>query len=187
MAATAIAGKDMLLFVRKREDYMTEDASKNRFQTEHSISMEMETDSQVTKDGNLVSITDGENTVDMTSLAYEDETEVIETWKLMKQWFKNKDLVELWQANLASGKDGQNIECDYFQGYLTSFELSAAADSTVELSFSYSINGVGTEGIDLLTPDQLAAVKNAQYEYERMSAGGGPSLDAEPSEPEETV
>ena len=43
--ATVISGKDMLLFFRKRADHATADASKLRFQTEHSISMEKESES----------------------------------------------------------------------------------------------------------------------------------------------
>ncbi len=51
--ASVISGKDMLLFFRKRADHATVDASKLRFQTEHSISMEKESESTQTKDGNV--------------------------------------------------------------------------------------------------------------------------------------
>ena len=44
--ASVISGKDMLLFFRKRADHATADASKLRFQTEHSISMEKESQTQ---------------------------------------------------------------------------------------------------------------------------------------------
>lgn len=172
MGATLINGREMMLFVRARKDHATTDAARNRFQTEHSISMGMDVESTVTKDGIINSIADGENTVDMSSLAYRDDEATIETWKEMRTWFKNKELVELWQVDIESGLDGADLEADYFQGYLTSFEMSSPADGNVTLSFSYAINGAGVEGTDTLTEEQLQAVRNAQYDYQTLQATG---------------
>ena len=170
--ASVISGKDMLLFFRKRADHATVDASKLRFQTEHSISMEKESDSTPTKDGNVVRVSDGENTADISSLAYREDGETIEVWKTLKKNFQNDDLMEMWQVDINSGTDGTNLDVDYFQGYFTAFEISPPADGNVELSYTFAINGNGVEGTDSLTPEQLAEERNAQYDYETLKATG---------------
>lgn len=173
MAATLITGKNMMLFVRAYKDRTTKDAARNRFQTEHSISMSKDVEATPTKDGIINTIADGENTVDLSSLAYRDDETTIETWKDMRTWFKGNELVELWQVDIESGTDGADLEAEYFQGYLTTFDLSAPAEGNVELSFSYAINGMGAEGTDTLTPEQLQAVQNAQYDYKSLKAEAG--------------
>ena len=162
----------MLLFFRKRADHATVDASKLRFQTEHSISMEKESESTQTKDGNVVTVSDGENTADISSLAYREDDTTIETWKTLKKNFQNNDLMEMWQVDINSGANGKTREVDYFQGYFTSFELSSAADGNVELSYTFAINGNGAEGTDSLTAEQLAEVRTAQYDYQTLKASG---------------
>lgn len=170
--ASVISGKDMLLFFRRRANHETEDASKLRFQTEHSISMEKESESTPTKDGNVVTVSDGENSADITSLAYREDTDTVEVWKELKRYYQAGDLMEMWQVDIGSGLDGKDLDADYFQGYFTAFELSAASDGNVELNYTFAINGNGVEGTDSLTAEQLAEVRNAQYDYESLKATG---------------
>ena len=170
--ATVISGKDMLLFFRKRADHATVDASKLRFQTEHSISMEKESESTQTKDGNVVTVSDGENSADISSLAYREDGETIEVWKELKGYFQDNELMEMWQVDINSGLNGTDLDADYYQGYFTAFELSSAADGNVELSYTFAINGNGATGTDSLTPEQLSEVRNAQYDYETLKATG---------------
>ena len=170
--ASVISGKDMLLFFRKRADHATADASKLRFQTEHSISMEKESESTQTKDGIYVTVSDGENSADISSLAYREDDETIEVWKELKGYFQDNEEMEMWQVDINSGLNGTDLDADYYRGFFTAFELSAAADGNVELSYTFAINGNGAEGTDSLTPEQLAEVRNAQYDYETLKATG---------------
>ncbi|MEX2805038.1 phage major tail protein, TP901-1 family [Streptococcus sp. H31] len=169
--AEVISGKNLILFFRKYDNRATEDASKLRFQTEHSISLENETEGTITKDGNINTISDGENTISITSLAYIDDTETIETWRELRKYFKQKALVEVWQIDTASAT-GDQYDAEYYQGYFSSFELSAPADDKVELSFEFAINGNGAEGTDVLTDEQKQAVAAVQYEYAKMAKTG---------------
>lgn len=169
--AELISGKDLVLFFRRRADHATEDGAKLRFQTEHSFSFGKETETIITKDGPINVISDGENTADITSLAYKEETAPIETWKNIRTWFKNNDLVEIWQVDVSSLSTG-TYSVEYFQGYVTSFEISAPAEGRVELSMSYAINGNGAEGTDTLTAEQLAAIESTAYEYETIAKTG---------------
>ena len=72
MTFEVMDGKDLLAFFRLLKDRTKNDASRIRFMTEQTLSMEKETDSQTTVDGIVSSIADGENTIEFSALAYRD-------------------------------------------------------------------------------------------------------------------
>lgn len=168
-----IQGKSFLLFFRKLADAKSKAADKLKFQTEHTIKTEKETEATKTKDGIINSLSDGENTIDIKSFAYTSDEKTTAIWKELRRYFKDGDVVEIWQVDLTSksSKD-QKYEAEYFQGYFTSFEISAPADGQVELSMTYAINGNGVEGKDTLTPEQEQAVSDLLYKYKSMASGG---------------
>lgn len=170
--AQVLQGENLILFFRKYADRATSAGARLKFQTEHSIAQEKETEATKTKDGIINSITDGESTVDITSLAYVEDGETVEIWKELRKWFKANELVEIWQVNLADKATDGKYEADYFQGYFTSFEISAPADGAVELSASYAINGSGAQGKESLSEEQINAIRSAQYAYRTLAEGG---------------
>ena len=173
MAVQVLSGRDVILFFRERALHATEDAAKLRFQTEHSIAKEKETESTQTKDGIVNSISDGENTADITSLAYKDDTQTLTTWETLEDCFDRNALMEMWQVDITGvTAEAPEVKATYFQGYFTSFEQSNPADGNVELSYSFAINGKGVKGTDTLTEAQLAAVQSLMYEYETIAATG---------------
>ena len=176
MAIETISGKDYLTFFRLLKDRTKKDAARIRFMTEQSLSMEKETDSQTTVDGVVNSIADGENTFEFSSLAYRDtDATTIEMWKEIRNWFLDGETVEIWNVDVNSGKLNSETGktehlVDYFQGKLTSFELSSPADGKVELSYSYAIDGKGHfDHKDVLTEDQANAIKAALYAYHTLA------------------
>lgn len=163
-------GKNVILFFREFAKRETESAAKLRFQTEHSISKSKENESTTTKDGVINSISDGENTADITSLAYSDDTQTLTTWQRLEDMFDKNALVEMWQVDITGvTSDNLTVKPTYFQGYFTDFELSAPADGQVELSYTFAINGNGVSGDDVLTSDQLNSVQATVYEYQKMA------------------
>lgn len=160
-------GKNLVLFFREWSKRKTEDGAKLRFQMEHSISKEKETEATVTKDGVINTIADGENTAEVTSLAYVDDTETITTWEKLEEMFDRNALVEMWQVDITN-PEAKEFTPTYYQGYFTSFEISAPADGQVELSYSYAINGKGVKGDDTLTEAQLKSVQSTMYEYTKI-------------------
>ena len=173
-------GKDLWTFCRKQKDKKTADASRIRFMTEQTLSMEKETDSQTTVDGIVSSVADGENTIEFSSLAYRDtDAETIEMWKELRNWYLNNETVEVWNVDIKSGKENDSshkteYSVDYFQCKFTSFELKASADGKVELSYSYTIDGKGLfDKKDTLTPEQEAAVAAANYAYQTLAKEAG--------------
>ena len=180
MAFEVMDGKDLLTFFRLLKNKKTADASRIRFMTEQTLSMEKETDSQTTVDGIVSSVADGENTIEFSSLAYRDtDAETIEMWKELRNWYLNNETVEIWNVDIKSGKKNDSSQkteylVDYFQGKFTSFELKAAADGKVELSYSYTIDGKGHfDKKDSLTPEQEAAVAAANYAYNTLAKEAG--------------
>ena len=176
MPIEVINGKDYLTFFRLLKDRTKKDAARTRFMTEQTLSMEKETDSQTTVDGVVNSIADGENTFEFSSLAYrETDATTIEMWKEIRNWFLNNETVEIWNVDINSGKLNAETSktehlVDYFQGKLTSFEMSSPADGKVELSYSYSIDGKGIfDNKDVLTDEQAAAAKAALYAYHTLA------------------
>lgn len=180
MTFEVMDGKDLLAFFRLFKDRETVNASRIRFMTEQTLSMEKETDSQTTVDGIVSSVADGENTIDFSALAYRDtDAETIEMWKELRNWYLDNETVEVWNVDIKSGKENSvshktEYLVDYFQGKFTSFELKASADGKVELSYSFTIDGKGHfDKKDSLTPEQEAAVAAANYAYHTLAKEGG--------------
>ena len=174
--AEIINGKDYLSFFRRYADRTKNDAAAIRFMTEVTVKLEKETDSTSTVDGNVSSVSDGDNTLDVKSIAYRTkDTEVIEMWKQMREWFLNEEVVEVWNVDIKSGKENSDTHkteylVDYFQGKFTEFEMKSAADGKVELSYSYAIDGCGIwNHKDVLSEQQELAVKAAQYAYHTLA------------------
>lgn len=168
------AGKDLILFFRRRKDHQTEDGAKLRFATEHSINEEKTSNSTMTKDGNKNSISDGENTADISSLLERLEREqtgdaTVEVWKQLRRWYRANEEVEIWEVDAGSGVDGE-YDVQYMRGHFTSFAIAAPADGDATLEASYAINGHIIEESDTLTPAQIETLEATQYEYASIQA-----------------
>ncbi|MBF0747286.1 phage major tail protein, TP901-1 family [Gemella sp. 19428wG2_WT2a] len=175
-AIKAMNGKELLAFFRRYKDRTKEDASRISFMTEHLISMEKESGSTVTVDGTVKSLADGENELELSSIANRvEDSKTLAVWEEMHKWFLDGDLVEFWEVDIESMRINEETQkeeykVNYFQGYLTSFEMSAAADANVELKYTLAINGNGIWGHwDTLSENQKLAVKGVQYAYHTLS------------------
>lgn len=176
--AELLMGKNLILFFREHSKRQTEDGAKLRFQTEHTITKEKETEAIITKDGVINTIGDGENTAEVTSLAYIDDEETITTWRQLEDMFDRNVLVEMWEIDITD-PEAKEFDAKYYQGYFTSFEISAPADGQTELTYEFAINGNGVEGTDTLNEEQLAAVKKTMYEYTQIARLGESAASGE--------
>jgi TP901-1 family phage major tail protein len=164
-----ISGKNVILFFRERAKHDKEDGSRLKFQTEHSLSKEKESDTTITKDGPMTTIADGESSFDISSLAYKDDNGTLTVWENLEDCFDRGALMELWEVDISGVSDSQlKVKPVYYQGYFTSFEKNAPAEGKVELSFSFTINGKGVKGEETLTSEQLAVIKKTMYEYQTI-------------------
>lgn len=167
--ATALHGMDLVLFFRLWENREDEDGARLRFQTEHTISEEKESESNPTKDGHVVNVTDGENSIEFTSYAYAEDKGTQAMWKQLHQWFKEGKKVETWEVDTANVTEEGVYEPTYYVGFVTAFEKSAPSDGNVELNFTLSTEGYGVEGEDTLTAAQLETLKATAREYESLN------------------
>lgn len=164
--AEAISGQDYLLFFRAWKNRATESGAKLAFQTEHSIDMSKETEATPTKDGIINTISDGDNTISITSLAYRDDAGTLTVWEKLKQLFKDNELVEVWEVDRKSAETGGEFKADYYQGLISSFTKSAPSDGNAELEMEYAINGSGVSGTVSLSGEQQAV---AQYVFHDLA------------------
>jgi len=173
-------GSVLVSYFRRLADQDTVDASKYRFQSEVTVSKEKENENVITIEGTRNVVTDGEKTAEFTSIAYVSDEETITMWEQMEEWFDNVDQLEFWLVNTATLDDSTNeVSAKYYRGFFTSFELSAAADGQVELSYTLAIDGKGAKGTDTLSDDQVADLRRANaYDYQSMQAGGSDSGSA---------
>lgn len=164
-----IHGMDLVLFFRRLIDQAEEDGARLRFQTEHTISEEKESESNPTKDGQVVNVTDGENTIDFTSYAYVEDNGTQAMWKELHRYFQANEKLEIWEVDKKNTTEDGLYNATYYVGFITSFEKSAPSDGNVELSFTVTLEGAGTEGTDVLTPEQEQTVGAISREYESLN------------------
>ncbi|HHJ5109178.1 TPA: phage major tail protein, TP901-1 family [Enterococcus faecium] len=168
----ALKGIDVILLYRLLKKETQEAAWKMAFQTEHENSLSRDSDSTVTKDGNVQSLSPVEYDLSVTSIVAKGDKHVDE----MKQALLNGDIIEIWEINKAEKGTGDNADkykATYLQAYVSEFTPSATAGDNVELSLSFAVNGVGQDGYATLTEDQADVVQYAFKDTVQVNAGSG--------------
>ena len=65
--------------------------------------------------------------------------------------------VEIWEVNLDKKGTESNVDkyaAKYYQGYVTSFELSSNSEDHAEASLDFGIEGTGADGFATVTDEQ---------------------------------
>lgn len=162
----SVQGKQMVLLLRPSSKRATA-ANLLSLETEHSISISKDASSTATKEGTIR--TPGSPEVEITS------TSVLSAGDQMisdlKSAMLGDEIIDIWRVNLAEKGTGDNkYKGTYYQGYLTSMELSAPADGQVEVSLTFGVNGAGVDGETTVTADQ---VEEALYAFKDTVAVTG--------------
>lgn len=163
-----LSGRDVIAFMRAKKNETKEDATKIRFATDVSVSWEKETDSVATMDGNVNTVSDGETTLEFTSIAYTDDEGRLGMWAELHDYYLANERIGSWLVMLTKD-DGKDLDAWYFEGRITSFDMDASADGQVELTMTVSVDGNGVRGTDSLTEAQMDAVNAIDYEYKTLS------------------
>lgn len=152
MFAEAVDGKKLVYLFRIQEEAATNDATTLAFTTENSITISVDSDSTVTKDGSITTPGAPEIEISATALLAKGDTMYD---KLKAAMLANK-LIEIWEANLAepSGEGTNKFKGTYYQGYLTEFEKTSSAEEYVECSTTFAINGTGADGDVTVSAEQ---------------------------------
>jgi TP901-1 family phage major tail protein len=131
-----------------------EDALAIAFTTENSTSKSRDSDTVSTKSGTIRVPQDMEVEISTTALFASENVEII---RKIESAIDNGDLMEIWEVNLdekGSGADAEKFAAKYYQGYVTSFELSSNSEDHAEASLDFAINGKGADGYATVTEEQ---------------------------------
>ena len=149
--AEAVQGKKIVYLYRILSKAATVDGATLAFTTENSRTTSKDSDSTVTKDGNIRTPGAIEVEISATSILAKGDTLVDELEAAME----NDELIEIWEANLAEPiGDSNKFKGRYFQGYLTECERASNAEDNVELSLTFGINGAGVAGEVTVSAEQ---------------------------------
>lgn len=166
---TALMGKNTVLLFRLLKEQNTENAVKLAFQTEHELTESRDTDSTATKDGNIVTPSALETSLDCTSILAKDDT----TADKLRQALRNYEKIEIWEVDLSSPKTGgtNQYKATYFQGYVSEWSKSPSAEDSIELSLTFTIEGQGVDGYATLTDAQQQVVNYVFKDVTPVSTG----------------
>jgi TP901-1 family phage major tail protein len=122
------------------------------FQTSHEKSSTRESESTITKDGNIQSLSEIVVEYSLTTLMAQNDR----VRDLIEIAYLEGGLIELWDINKTEPREGteDRFPATYFQGYITEWSETAGAEDSVELSLSIAINGSGVRDFATLTPEQ---------------------------------
>ena len=152
--AEAVHGSKMVYLFRALNDAATKDGVAMAFVTENTITESKDSDSVVTKDGNVR--TPGAAEIEISATALLATGDVL--YDRLRKAMHDNEIIEIWEANLAEPVDGDanKFKGCYYQGYLNEFEKTSSSEDNVEISTTFGINGVGAEGDVTVTKEQQA-------------------------------
>lgn len=148
----AVSGKKIVYLYRLAKNSSKEAGKNLAFTTENGRTKSKDADSTATKDGSIRTPGTTEVEITATSILSKGDKTVQE----LEDAMDSDELIEIWEANLADpAEEGQNkFKGMYFQGYLTEFEITSAAEDNVEVSLTFGINGSGKRGDVTVTTQQ---------------------------------
>ncbi len=164
---TAVSGKKIVYLYRILKNAATKAATALAFTTENTRTKSKDADTTETKDGAIRTPGAAEVEITATSLLAKGDTLVDELEAAMDA----DDIIEVWEANLEepAGEGSNKFKGRYFQGYLTEFEKTSAAEDYVECSLTFGINGAGVTGDVTVTAEQQAI---AEYVFKDTTETG---------------
>lgn len=149
-----IKGNKIIYLYRIMKDAASDDALAVAFTTENSRSKSRDSDTVVTKDGTIRVPGEVETEISTTALFASENDEMIT--KLEKA-LDDGEKVEIWEVNVEKPGTEDNVgkyASKYYQGYVTSFELSSNSEDHAEASLDFAIEGKGADGYATVTDYQ---------------------------------
>lgn len=151
---SVIQGKRIAYLYRLLADAATTDGAAIAFTTENSRSKSRDSDSVSTKSGTVRVPQEIEIEISTTALFATENDPMI---KKLESAIDTGALVEIWEVNLdVKGTDtnAEKYAAKYFQGYVTSMELSSNSEDHAEYSIDFAIEGKGADGFATVTDEQ---------------------------------
>jgi TP901-1 family phage major tail protein len=154
--AEPIRGANRIMLMRPYSMRSDVAAGRMAFQTNHEKSSTRDSESTITKDGNIQSLSEVVIEYSLTTLM----ARVDPVREKLEEAFLNGELVEFWDIDKTepTTPSGNQFPARYFQGYITEWNETAGAEDSVEISLSAAINGSGVRGNATLTVEQGEAI-----------------------------
>lgn len=149
-----IKGNRIIYLYRILKEETTNDASAIAFTTENSRSKSRDSDTVTTKDGTIRVPGEVETEISTTAIFASENDEMIAK---IEKALDDGEKVEIWEVNLdKKGTDTNTgkFAAKYFQGYVTSFELTSNSEDHAEASLDFGIEGKGVDGYATVTDEQ---------------------------------
>ena len=155
-----IRGANRILLMRPYAERQNEYGTRLYFQTSHEKSSTRDSESTITKDGNIQSLSEVVVEYSLSTLMAQGDR----MRGLVEKAYLDGGLIELWDIDKTAPREGSTNQfpATYYQGYITEWSETAGAEDNVELSISIAINGSGQRDYATLTPQQIEAVT---YEF----------------------
>ncbi|MBA4699231.1 MAG: phage major tail protein, TP901-1 family [Ruminococcus sp.] len=151
---SVIQGKRIVYLYRRLKDATLVDAMAIAFTTENSTSKSRDSDTVSTKSGTIRVPQDTEVEISTTALFASENDEIV---RKIESALDDGELMEIWEVNLdkkGTEADAEKFFAKYYQGYVSSFELSSNSEDHVEASLEFAINGKGVDGYATVTEEQ---------------------------------
>lgn len=151
---SVVKGNRIICLYRILKDAATDDATAIAFTTENSRSKSRDSDTVTTKDGTIRVPGEVETEISTTAIfASENDAMIAKLEKALD----DGDKVEIWEVNMdkpGTSDNASKFAAKYFQGYVTSFELSSNSEDHAEASLDFGIEGKGADGYATVTDEQ---------------------------------
>ena len=151
---SAIKGKRIIYLYRILKDAATSDATAIAFTTENSRSKSRDSDTVATKDGTIRVPGELETEISTTAIFASENDEMISK---IEKAIDDGEKMEIWEVNLdkpGTDSNSSKFASKYFQGYVTTFELSSNSEDHAEASLDFGIEGKGADGYATVTDEQ---------------------------------
>ena len=170
---SVIKGKRIIYLYRILADASTKTATAIAFSTENSRTKSRDSDTVSTKDGTIRVPGDVEVEISTTALFASENDEMIGK---LESAIDSGEKVEIWEVNLdkkGTESNESKYAAKYYQGYVTSFELSSNSEDHVEASLDFGIEGTGADGFATVTDEQQELASYAFKDTTVESAEAG--------------
>lgn len=139
----AVQGKKLVYLFRPISKESTSAGTALAFTTENGRTKSKDAESTATKDGSIRTPGVTETEITATCIMASDDTMIA----ALETAMEDDELIEVWEANLEkAGTEEGTYKGAYYQGYLTSLEITSSAEDYVECSLTFGINGSGQSG-----------------------------------------